>query len=106
MRFGLRPTPPQTLMCLRHPNIVTVMGAVLEDGNAEQETLMVMEYMKHGSLSDLLINGTIHLDADVVLDVLDGIITGMNYLHRCTRPLPAARPLPAPSDRISRRRAS
>ena len=40
---------------LRHPNITTIMGAVLEKG---QEAMLLMEYMEKGSLYDILHNHT------------------------------------------------
>lgn len=40
----------------RHPNIVSVLGAVVEHGS---EPLMVMEYLEQGTLRDLLRNTTI-----------------------------------------------
>lgn len=39
------------MVFLRHPHVVTVMGAVVERDSA---SLMVMEHMKHGSLYDLM----------------------------------------------------
>lgn len=63
---------------LRHPNIITVMGAVLDNIH---EPMLVMEYMSHGSLRDLLNNQTMELAGETLLPVLIDIAQGMNFLH-------------------------
>lgn len=63
---------------LRHPNITTLMGAVM---NADSEPLLVMEYLSHGSLHDLLRNQTVTLSDDMVYPMVKDIVCGMVFLH-------------------------
>ena len=65
------------LVHLRHPHILTVLGAVLH----EREPILVMEFMGRGSLHDLLHNETLPLEGDVVLQLLRDIVSGMQFLH-------------------------
>ena len=69
---------------LRHPNIITVMGAVLDNG---YEPMLVMEYMHHGSLYDLLHNRTFELEGETILPILTDISSGMRFLHCATPPV-------------------
>jgi hypothetical protein len=63
---------------LRHPCITTVMGAVMDHVN---EPMLVMEYMHHGSLHDILHNKTMHLDGEIILPLLQDISQGVRFLH-------------------------
>ena len=63
---------------LRHPCICTVMGAVI---GKSAEPMLVMEYMDHGSLNDLLKNDTIVIDGEVILPILRDISQGLRFLH-------------------------
>ena len=63
---------------LRHPCITTVMGAVIEHG---EDPMLVMEYMDHGSLYDLLHNETMALDGDILKPILSDIAQGVRFLH-------------------------
>ena len=69
---------------LRHPNIVTVMGAVLD---ITHEPMLIMEYMNHGSLYDLLHNRTVELEGETILPILRDIASGMRFLHCATPPV-------------------
>ena len=69
---------------LRHPNITTVLGAVLQRGS---EPILVMECMSHGSLYDLLHNETVPLDADIVLPIISDVISGLSFLHAASPPV-------------------
>jgi ABC-type phosphate/phosphonate transport system substrate-binding protein len=71
------------LVHLRHPHILTVLGAVLH----ESEPILVMEHMDRGSLHDLLHNETLPLDGDVVLQLLRDIVSGMEFLHSADPPV-------------------
>lgn len=66
------------LNALRHPTIVTFMGAVMEP---TQEPAIVMEYMQHGSLYDMLHNETMLLDDEILLPIVRDITSGCRYLH-------------------------
>jgi len=63
---------------LRHPCIITVMGAVI---SRWEEPLLVMEYMDHGSLYDLLHNETMIIEGDLLLPILRDITHGVRFLH-------------------------
>ena len=54
------------------------MGGVL---SKDVEPMLVMEYMEHGSLYDLLHNETFVLEGDVVLTILRDISQGLRFLH-------------------------
>lgn len=63
---------------LRHPCITTVMGAVIWK---REEPMLVMEYMDHGSLYDLLHNETLVVEGELVLPILRDIAQGVRFLH-------------------------
>lgn len=69
---------------LRHPNIVTVMGAVIDNVH---EPMLVMEYMQNGSLYDLLHNKTVEFGGEVILPILRDIASGMRFLHSANPPV-------------------
>ena len=62
---------------LRHPSIATIMGAVVDN----KSPMLVMEYMPMGSLYDVIHNPTIHMDGDMIIDILGDITQGMRFLH-------------------------
>jgi len=66
------------LATLRHPNITTVMGAVIDK---REEPMLVMEYMEYGSLHDVIHNETVPLDGDLLLPILQDICQGLRFLH-------------------------
>ena len=68
---------------LRHPYIVTIMGAVTHG----DEPLLVMECMTNGSLHALLHNETLPLDSELVLPMLRDILQGMRFLHAAAVPI-------------------
>ena len=57
------------------------MGAVLEKC---VDPMLVMEYMEHGSLYDILHNETMPLDADMLTPILQDIVQGVRFLHSAT----------------------
>merc|ERR1711862_1011633 len=63
---------------LRHPNIVTVMGAVIDPS---QEALLIMEFMEKGSLYDTLRDETYLIDGGLLLNILGDIAQGARFLH-------------------------
>lgn len=62
---------------LRHPCVTTIMGAVVDKG----EPMMVMEYMDHGSLYNLLHNETVVLENEMLLNFLRDVSQGIRFLH-------------------------
>ena len=72
----------RAMVKLRHPCIVTCMGAVVQSG---MEPMMVMELMDC-SLESLILNETIELDADILLPMLRDTADGMAYLHEASPP--------------------
>jgi serine/threonine protein kinase len=71
------------LVHLRHPHILTVLGAVLQDS----EPILVSELMDRGSLHDLLHNETLPLDGNIVCRLLRDIASGMLFLHSADPPI-------------------
>ena len=63
---------------LRHPCITTVMGAVI---SKKSEPMLIMEFMDHGSLYDLLHNESMIVDGELVLPILRDIAQGVRFLH-------------------------
>ena len=69
----------RTLAKLRHPNITTTMGAVLE---RKGEPMLVMEYMENGSLYEAMRNESISLNSqDDILIIVQDIARGLRFLH-------------------------
>jgi len=69
------------LMQLRHPNIATVMGAVISKG---ADPMLVMEYMQRGSLYDVLRDQDESVQAELeenTLSILQDIAQGVRFLH-------------------------
>mmetsp|Transcript_15570 Transcript_15570/g.23324 ORF Transcript_15570/g.23324 Transcript_15570/m.23324 type:complete len:622 (-) Transcript_15570:166-2031(-) len=63
---------------LRHPCITTIMGAII---SKREEPMLVMEFMQHGSLYDLLHNNTLIIEGNFVLPILRDIAQGIRFLH-------------------------
>mmetsp|Transcript_29050 Transcript_29050/g.57800 ORF Transcript_29050/g.57800 Transcript_29050/m.57800 type:complete len:1354 (-) Transcript_29050:61-4122(-) len=68
----------RALSKLRHPNITTIMGAIVAKN---EEPMMIMEYMDHGSLYDVLHNETMVLEGEIILPILCNIAQGLRFLH-------------------------
>ncbi len=60
----------RVLAKLRHPNITTVIGAVMD----AHCPLLVMEYLEHGSLFDVLHNDTVVIEAELLMPMLKDIV--------------------------------
>lgn len=96
---------------LRHPNITTVMGktndlhvispdipsssvishttlcfsgAVIEKGS---DPMLIMEFMEHGSLQQVLLNPTMVIESDLILHILKDIAQGVRFLHSSDPPV-------------------
>ena len=63
---------------LRHPCVTTVMGAVIEKG---EDPMLIMEYMDHGSLYDILHNETLVMEGELLLPILRDVSQGVRFLH-------------------------
>ena len=74
-------TEMRHLSKLRHPCITTVMGAVIWK---REEPMLIMEYMDHGSLYDLLHTETMVLEGELVLPILRDVAQGVRCLHAAT----------------------
>ncbi|CAJ1963245.1 unnamed protein product [Cylindrotheca closterium] len=59
------------------------MGAVI-DGS---EPMLVMEFMEHGSLYEVLQNPTIALESDLILHIIQDIAQGTRFLHSSNPPV-------------------
>eukprot|EP00730_Choanoeca_flexa_P009273 TRINITY_DN12619_c0_g1_i11.p1 TRINITY_DN12619_c0_g1~~TRINITY_DN12619_c0_g1_i11.p1 ORF type:complete len:1792 (+),score=424.64 TRINITY_DN12619_c0_g1_i11:732-5378(+) len=77
-------TEMRLLSKLRHPNIVTVMGAVID---RKKEPLLILEFMEHGSLYDLMRNPNVEVDTDLVMPIIKDIVSGMLFLHTSKEPI-------------------
>eukprot|EP00977_Amphora_coffeiformis_P026558 scaffold27769_cov176-Amphora_coffeaeformis.AAC.9 len=77
-------TDMRLLSSLRHPCITTIMGAVV---TSKSDPLLVMEYVDHKALSDLLQKSTVHLDGDTILGLVRDITQGVQFLHNTTPPV-------------------
>jgi serine/threonine protein kinase/ABC-type phosphate/phosphonate transport system substrate-binding protein len=64
---------------LRHPCITTVMGAVMP--TRQGEPMFVMEYMRNGSLYDVLRDDSIVLKPEQILAILQDVAQGLRFLH-------------------------
>lgn len=49
--------------------------------SSKDDALLVLEYMGHGSLYDVLHNDTLVLEGEMILPLLRDIAQGMRYLH-------------------------
>lgn len=65
------------LATLRHQCVITIMGAVV----AREDSMIVLEFMDHGSLYDVLHNETMALDGEIILPILRDIASGIRFLH-------------------------
>jgi len=79
------------LVRIRHPCIVTVMGAVITSSKASKEKysplLLVMEWMEMGSLFEILHHLSFPIEADTALGFVQNITRGMGFLHSYSPPL-------------------
>lgn len=53
------------------------MGAVID----KAEPMLILEYMDHGSLYDLLHNETMVIEGELLLPLLRDITQGVRFLH-------------------------
>jgi serine/threonine protein kinase len=74
----------RVLIKLRHPNITTIMGAVVND---VEFPWLVMEYMQKGSLLSLLKSEDVHLDNKHLIKLAADIVHGMRFLHASSPPI-------------------
>eukprot|EP00029_Vermamoeba_vermiformis_P006893 TRINITY_DN2828_c0_g3_i2.p1 TRINITY_DN2828_c0_g3~~TRINITY_DN2828_c0_g3_i2.p1 ORF type:complete len:466 (+),score=55.45 TRINITY_DN2828_c0_g3_i2:188-1399(+) len=68
-----------TLISLRHKHIVLSMG--VSKNEETNEAMLVMEYMKNGSLEDLLFRDKIKLTREEITRLALDVAKGLNYLH-------------------------
>ncbi|CAD8174233.1 unnamed protein product [Paramecium octaurelia] len=62
---------------LRHPNIVLYMGVCIR----KQNYYLITEYLEEGSLFDHLHKKKTHIDQKALMQIVEDIALGMNYLH-------------------------
>ncbi|XP_022102861.1 dual specificity testis-specific protein kinase 2-like [Acanthaster planci] len=67
----------QLLKKLQHPNIIKLLGVCVHEANIHA----LIEYMNGGSLSNILLDETLHLSWMVRMGVAKDIASGMSYLH-------------------------
>ena len=68
----------RVLSRLRHPSIITFMGALVAQN---EDPLLVMEMMPRGSIYDLIHNSTMIFEGDIILSILRDVSQGMRFLH-------------------------
>ena len=64
------------MSCLRHPNVVLLMGAC-----QGPKPCIIMEFMRGGSLSHLLHNRSELLSIEDTVMIAEDIARGLQYLH-------------------------
>ncbi|CAB9496917.1 activated protein kinase catalytic subunit alpha-1 [Seminavis robusta] len=69
---------------LRHPNITTIMGAVISPFH---EPMLVMEYFEYGSLDDLLSNESFLPSGEIILQIVRDVSSGIRFLHANKPPI-------------------
>eukprot|EP01103_Thecamoeba_quadrilineata_P002608 TRINITY_DN12532_c0_g1_i1.p1 TRINITY_DN12532_c0_g1~~TRINITY_DN12532_c0_g1_i1.p1 ORF type:complete len:1455 (-),score=289.90 TRINITY_DN12532_c0_g1_i1:82-4404(-) len=68
---------------LRHPNLVLFMGACTDPPNV----CLVSEFLTRGTLYDIIHNQNILLDWNMVKDMAQDTVRGMEFLHSSNPPL-------------------
>jgi serine/threonine protein kinase len=68
---------------LRHENIVLFLNACMN----EEHLMMIMEYCNKGDLYSLLQNKEESLSWDKIMSVLQGVASGLAYLHQTSPPI-------------------
>ena len=48
---------------------------------AKEDSMIVLEFMDHGSLYDVLHNETMALEGEIILPILRDIASGIRFLH-------------------------
>ncbi|KAM7281945.1 guanylate cyclase 32E [Ixodes scapularis] len=78
-----QPSPGQLtaiqLRDLRHDNLATFIGACVDPPNV----CIITEYCTRGSLTDILENEDVKLDAMFVASLVGDLVRGMVFLHEC-----------------------
>jgi len=69
---------------IRHPNIILLLGIIIEQPNTIG---IVMEYMENQSLSLVLSNSKIALDEKQKIETALQVAQAMYYLHTCNPPI-------------------
>jgi serine/threonine-protein kinase TNNI3K len=49
--------------------------------------MMIMEYMEHGSLQEVLLNPSIMMEAELIHSILKDIAQGVRFLHASNPPV-------------------
>eukprot|EP00056_Hartaetosiga_gracilis_P011818 m.182361 g.182361 ORF g.182361 m.182361 type:complete len:1646 (-) comp13589_c0_seq12:107-5044(-) len=68
---------------LRHPQLVHIYGIFLSNNQPN----LIVDYYPSGNLHDILHNGLVALEPDVLVAMLKDIIYGMIYLHNQQQPI-------------------
>eukprot|EP00045_Choanoeca_perplexa_P014917 m.178541 g.178541 ORF g.178541 m.178541 type:complete len:1090 (+) comp16840_c0_seq1:161-3430(+) len=69
---------------IRHPCVVTIMGAVID---GQGGSMLVLEYMEHGSLCDLFQNKQMEVDGEILKPVIQDAASGLQFLHNFSKPI-------------------
>ena len=69
----------QTLKCLKHPNIVSVINCYVDRKN--KQAILIMEYLEGGELYEL-IQGKGQLTEEEARDIFTQLISAIGYCHQ------------------------
>lgn len=72
------------LELIRHPNVILLLGIIIEQPNTIG---IVMEYMERQSLKQVLDNVRISLSGQQKVEMALQIAQAMHYLHTCSPPI-------------------
>ena len=64
---------------MRYKFIVTLTGVSVDPKT--NDLLLVMEYMKHGSLEDLLFKQSVKMSPSDIVQIALDVAKGLNFLH-------------------------
>jgi class 3 adenylate cyclase len=74
----------QTLLCKASQHPFRLLGAVIERGT---DPMLIMEFMEHGSLQEVLLNPTMVIESDLIMQILKDIAQGVRFLHSSNPPV-------------------
>ncbi len=74
--------PDNILRQVRHKHIVLLMGTSTNPEN--NQPALVLEYMKHGSLHDLLAKRKVKLSRSEIVQIALDVAKGLDHLHSLT----------------------
>ena len=74
----------RAMVQLRHPCIVSVIGGIV---NRKDVPYLILEHMEQHSLQEILENQNVVLDSEMVMPILNDVVSGMQCLHELASPI-------------------